>query len=127
MIFLMLIGIITVHLHEPFAKTVRLRQQQLGLLQRICSFMARFVTAQAQAMHNACQILGDILFVFQQADFVYQRILHRIRHSYIVKIKHFINDIFAQQTQLKKAGVGIAVQIALCELACFFQTRKLCA
>ena len=43
------------------------------------------------------------------------------------KIKHFINDIFAQQAQLKKAGVGIAVQIALCELACFFQTGKLCA
>ena len=78
-------------------------------------------------MHNACQILGDILFVFQQADFVYQCILHLIRHCYIVKVKHFINDIFAQQAQLKKAGVGIAVQIALRELACFFQTGKLCA
>ena len=47
MIFLMLIGIIAVHLHEPFAKTVRLRQQQLGLLQRIRTLMTRFVSAQA--------------------------------------------------------------------------------
>ena len=127
MIFLGLICIITVHLHKPFAKAVRLRQQQLGLLQRIRTLMARFVAAQAQAVHNACQILCDILFVFQQTDFVYQCILHLIRHCYIVKIKHFINDIFAQQAQLKKAGVGIAVQIALRELACFFQTGKLCA
>ena len=127
MIFLMLIGIIAIHLHKPFAKTVRLRQQQLGLLQRIRTLMARFVSAQAQAVHNACQILCDILFVFQQADFVYQCILHLIRHCYIVKVKHFINDIFAQQAQLKKAGIGIAVQIALRELTCFFQTGKLCA
>ena len=89
--------------------------------------MTRLIAAKAQAVHNACQILGDILFVFQQADFVYQCILHLIRHCYIVKIKHFINDIFAQQAQLKKAGIGIAVQIALRELACFFQTGKLCA
>ena len=127
MIFRGLICIIAIHLHEPFAKTVRLRQQQLGLLQRIRTLMARFVAAQAQAVHNACQILCDILFVFQQADFVYQCILHLIRHCYIVKVKHFINDIFAQQAQFKKAGVGIAVQIALRELACFFQTGKLCA
>ena len=127
MIFLMLIAVIAIHLHKPFAKTVRLRQQQLSLLQRIRTFMTRFIAAQAQAVHNACQILGDILFVFQQADFVYQCILHLIRHCYIVKVKHFINDIFAQQAQLKKAGVGIAVQIALRELACFFQTGKLCA
>ena len=127
MIFLMLIAVIAIHLHKPFAKAVRLRQQKLGLLQRIRTLMARFVTAQAQAMHNACQILCDILFVFQQANFVYQCILHLIRHCYIVKVKHFINDIFAQQAQLKKAGVGITVQIALRELACFFQTGKLCA
>ena len=127
MIFLMLIAVIAIHLHEPFAQAVRLRQQQLGLLQRIRTLVARFVAAQAQAMHNACQILCDILFVFQQANFVYQCILHLIRHCYIVKVKHFINDIFAQQAQLKKAGVGITVQIALRELACFFQTGKLCA
>ena len=62
---------------------------------------------------------------FQQANFVYQCILHLIRHCYIVKVKHFINDIFAQQAQLKKAGVGITVQIALRELACFFPDREI--
>ena len=127
MIFLMLIAVIAIHLHEPFAQAVRLRQQQLGLLQRISTLVARFVAAQTQAVHNARQILRDILILLQQADFVHQGILHLIRHCYIIKVKHFINDIFAQQAQLKKAGIGIAVQIVLRKLACFFQTGKLCA
>ena len=58
--------------------------------------MTRFVTAQTQAVHNSCQILRDVLILLQQADFVHQGILHLIRHCYIIKVKHFINDIFAQ-------------------------------
>ena len=64
MIFLMLIAVIAIHLHKPFAQAVRLRQQQLGLLQRIRAFVARFVTAQAQAVHNTRQILRDVLILF---------------------------------------------------------------
>ena len=96
MIFLMLIAVIAIHLHKPFAQAVRLRQQQLGLLQRIRTLVTRFIATQAQAVHNACQILRNVPFIFQQADFVYQSILHLVRQSYIVKVKHLINDIFAQ-------------------------------